>query len=520
MDRPMSMSISTPQTATMRITVQAHSVARDDLPLVVFRASQATAADFLGSGNTALGAQVDDALAAGDFTGNADETLLVYPARAGAQPKRVLLVGLGEAASLTPERLRRLGGSASKQARRLKVERFAIQLPASERVSARDGAQALAEGLVLGAYAFREFKTGDADASATRQIEEVVLGCPPEAAAEAGEGARYGEVVARAERLARDLGNLPPNVATPAYLAETAERIARERGMRATVLGRRELEEEGMRALLAVAAGSDQEPRLIVLEHRGGAEGEKPLVIVGKGVTFDAGGISIKPAANMEEMKFDMSGAGATLAAMQAIAELGLPANVVGIVPATENLLSGSAMRPGDILRTHLGKTVEVVNTDAEGRLILADALSYARRFDPAAVVDAATLTGSCVMALGHVAAGLYSGDDALAAELSAAGERTGSRVWRLPMFDEYRDQIRSEYADIKNSGGKPAGSITAAWFLREFAAGFPWAHLDVAGTAYGEGKLPYQTRGSTGIPTRLFVEWVRARSAGERPGG
>jgi leucyl aminopeptidase len=270
-----------------------------------------------------------------------------------------------------------------------------------------------------------------------------------------------------------------------------------------------------MRALLAVAQGSDQEPRLIVLEHRGGTEGAQPLVIVGKGVTFDAGGISIKPAANMEEMKFDMSGAGATLAAMQAIAELGLRANVVGIVPATENLLSGSAMRPGDILRTHLGKTVEIVNTDAEGRLILADALSYARRFDPAAVVDAATLTGACVVALGHVAAGMFGNDEALVAEVRAAGERVGSRVWQLPMFDEYRDLIRSEYADIKNSGGRPAGSISAAWFLREFAGSFPWVHLDVAGTAYGEGKLSYQTRGSTGVPTRLFVEWVRARSAG-----
>jgi leucyl aminopeptidase len=502
----------------MRIKVEARSVGRDDCALVVlpvFKAGPLRAADLLATGNTGYESQLQAALDMGDFTGKADETLLFYPVRPGAKPQRVLLVGLGEPASLTAERLRRLGGIASKQAGRMKVERLAVQLPESDRLPARDRAQAITEGLVLGAYAFREFKTGDGEESAARQAEEAVLGCGEESLIEASEGARFGEVVARAERLARDLGNLPPNVVTPAYLAETAERIARERGMRATILGRRELEEEGMRALLAVSQGSDQEPRLIVLEHRGGAEDQKPLVIVGKGVTFDAGGISIKPAANMEEMKFDMSGAGATLAAMQAVAELGLPANVVGIVPATENLLSGSAMRPGDILRTHLGKTVEIVNTDAEGRLILADALSYARRFEPAAVVDAATLTGACVVALGHVAAAMYGNDEALAAEVRAAGERVGSRVWPMPMFDEYRDLIRSEYADIKNSGGRPAGSITAAWFLREFAGSFPWVHLDVAGTAFGEGKLPYQTRGSTGVPTRLFVEWVRARSAG-----
>ncbi|HWK89414.1 MAG TPA: leucyl aminopeptidase, partial [Longimicrobium sp.] len=360
-----------------------------------------------------------------------------------------------------------------------------------------------------------EMKTPKPDAPPPVELAEAALllgGGADEAAA--AEGARVGEVLARAANLARTLANLPGNVATPGFLADTACVIAGERGMTATILGPHEMRAEGMHALLAVAAGSDQEPRFIVLEHRGGGEGEKPLVIVGKGLTFDAGGISIKPAQGMEDMKFDMGGGAATIGAMQAIAELGVKANVVGIVPSSENLLGGSAMKPGDVIGSHLGKTIEVVNTDAEGRLILADALSYARRFDPAAVLDAATLTGACVIALGHAATGVMGTDQALVDEVIAAGERTGERCWQLPMYEEYREQIKSDYADLKNSGGRPAGTITAGWFLREFVGDFPWVHLDVAGTAYGDGKLSYLTKGSTGTPTRLFVEWVMTRAA------
>jgi leucyl aminopeptidase len=236
-------------------------------------------------------------------------------------------------------------------------------------------------------------------------------------------------------------------------------------------------------------------------------------MLVGKGLTFDSGGISIKPAQGMEEMKFDMCGGAAVLGAMQAIGELGVAANVVALVPSSENLLSGSAVKPGDVIGSHLGKTIEIINTDAEGRLILADALSYARRFEPAAVLDAATLTGACVIALGHFASAVLGNDESLIEEIRAAGDRVGQRMWPLPMFDEYRDLIKSDYADIKNSGGRPAGTVTAAWFLREFVGEFPWAHLDIAGTAYGDGKLSYQSKGATGAPARAFVEWVIARS-------
>jgi leucyl aminopeptidase len=462
----------------------------------------------------ALGGQLAALRSRGDLRGTLGEAVLFFPAAGAVPAERVLLVGMGKAADLTAERLRRAAGSAAKQAAKSRASSLAFPLPASV-VADRVAARCVAEGLVLGAYEFREMKSADDEKPAPVSLDEAAILLPEGAdAGEAAEGARVGEIVARAENLARTLGNLPGNVATPAYLAQTAERIAGERGLRVTILGPEEMRAEGMGALLAVAQGSEQEPRLIVLEHRGGAEGDKPLVIVGKGLTFDAGGISIKPAQGMEDMKFDMCGGAATLAAMQAIAELDVPLNVVGIVPSSENLLGGGAMKPGDILRAHGGKTIEVVNTDAEGRLILADAISYAKRFEPAAMLDAATLTGACVVALGHAATGVMGNDQALIDEVLAAGEATGERCWQLPMFDDYREQIKSDYADIKNSGGREAGAITAGWFLREFVGDWPWAHLDVAGTAYGDGKVSYLTKGGTGVPTRIFVEWVTGRAA------
>ncbi|HEU0016179.1 MAG TPA: leucyl aminopeptidase [Longimicrobium sp.] len=499
----------------MKITALRSGAAGHAAPLLVLPVFQDGERDAAFTAlDGALGGQLAALAARGDLKGEHGESVLLYPPAGALAAERLLLVGIGKAAELTPERLRRAAGTAAKQAAKSRAASLAFVLPASS-FGEGDAARAAAEGLVMGAYDFRELKSPKPDAPPPVELAEAALlladGADEGAAAE---GARLGEVLGRAANLARTLANLPGNVATPTYLGETAQRIAGERGMTATILGPREMREEGMHALLAVSAGSDQEPRFIVLEHRGGAEGEKPLVIVGKGLTFDAGGISIKPAQGMEDMKFDMGGGAATIAAMQAVAELGLKANVVGIVPSSENLLGGSAMKPGDVIGSHLGKTIEVVNTDAEGRLILADALSYARRFDPAAVLDAATLTGACVIALGHAATGVMGTDQALVDEVIAAGERTGERCWQLPMYEEYREQIKSDYADVKNSGGRPAGTITAGWFLREFVGDFPWVHLDVAGTAYGDGKLPYLTKGSTGTPTRLFVEWVMSRAA------
>jgi leucyl aminopeptidase len=487
----------------MNISVRRGDAAGQRTPLLVVPIFEGDAPD------AALGAEASAAHARGGLRGKEGESVLLYPA---SGPERILLVGMGKAEAVTAEKVRRLGGTAAKQAAKARAASATLLLPSTS-LAPRDAARAVAEGAVLGSYTFTELKAPaeDAPEPVTLGTLDILLPDGVEEG-EAAEGARVGEIAARGENLARTLGNLPGNVATPTYLAGVAQRIAQEHGMHATILGPAEMEEEGMGALLAVARGTDEEPRFIVLEHRGGAEGDRPLVLVGKGLTFDAGGISIKPAQGMEEMKFDMCGGAGVLGAMQAIGELKVRANVVAIVPSSENLLGGRAMKPGDIFRAHSGKTIEVVNTDAEGRLILADALSYARRFEPLAVIDAATLTGACVIALGHQATGLMGNDAALVAELLAAGERTGERCWELPMFDEYREQIRSDYADIKNSGGRPAGAISAGWFLREFVS-YPWCHLDVAGTAWGDGKLSYQTKGATGIPTRLFVDWVLARA-------
>jgi leucyl aminopeptidase len=323
-----------------------------------------------------------------------------------------------------------------------------------------------------------------------------------------------GVAFAEGENLARLLQNRPGNVATPSHLADVALGVAREYGFTSHVLGKKELEDEGMRALLAVSAGSEEEPRLIVLEHHGGEKGDPPLALVGKGITFDSGGISIKPGLGMEEMKFDMSGAAAVLGAMQAIGALRLPLNVVAVVPSAENLLSGRATKPGDIVRARSGKTIEIINTDAEGRLVLADALSYViEHYAPKVVVDCATLTGACLIALGNHASAVLGNDEGVIAELREAGARAGERCWPLPLWKEYRKQLESTVADLKNVGGRAAGTITAAWFLAEFVGETPWAHLDIAGTAYGDVHAPYHRKGGFGRPARLLLEWLHARA-------
>jgi leucyl aminopeptidase len=312
--------------------------------------------------------------------------------------------------------------------------------------------------------------------------------------------------------LARDLGNLPGNVCHPAYMASTARGIGREFGFEVEVLERDDMETLGMGAALAVGRASAQPSKFIVMHYtRGGAS--KPIVLIGKGVTFDSGGISLKPGANMDEMKFDMCGAGAVLGAMKVAARLALPLNVIALVPAVENMPGGDAARPGDVVTSMSGQTIEILNTDAEGRLILADALTYAERFEPSCVIDVATLTGACVIALGNVASGLLANDDDLASELLRSGEDTGDRAWRLPMFDEYEDQLKSNFADMSNLGGRPAGTITAGCFLGRFAKAYKWAHLDIAGT----NALSGDAKGATGRPVPLLSEFLIRRAHGAR---
>jgi leucyl aminopeptidase len=366
--------------------------------------------------------------------------------------------------------------------------------------------------LSAGAWEYTDVKTPPKPEERRAPLTEVTFIVADEAAVR--RGLAVGEAIGAGQSLTRTLGMMPPNVCTPDFLADTAREIGGRHGMKVTVLGRADLEAEKMGSFLCVAQGTPEEPRLATLEHRKGKPGDKPIVLVGKGLCFDTGGISIKPAQGMEYMKFDMSGAGAVLGAMEAIGRLGLAVNVVGIIGATTNMPSGTAVKPGDVVRSQLGKYIEIINTDAEGRLVLADLLSYARRFEPAAVIDAATLTGAIVIALGHTATGVFGSDDALVQEVLAAGRRAGEPGWALPLWDDYRELIKSDVADIKNSGGRPAGSISAAMFLKEFTESYPWVHLDVAGTAYSESDLVTLPKGPTGIPIGTFVEFVRGRAS------
>ncbi len=462
----------------------------------------------------AAGGVIAAALTRGDFHGRKDEVLPVFPA-GDAPAARLCLVGAGKRDAFGRDALRRAVGHGVRQAEKLGVGSVAVPMAhvASLLPDAEVAAHVVAEAAVLAAWDYRDLKTVTEDPPRTVVTAVTLFVSDAEAARAAESGAASGRITGNAANLARGLAIRPGNVATPEFLAATAREIAARTGMDCTVLDRADLQREGMHALLAVAAGSEQEPRFIALEYHGGRKGDAPLVLIGKGVTFDSGGISIKPADRMEEMKYDMSGGAAVLGAMQGIAELALPINVAGLVPATENLPSGTAVKPGDIIGSHLGKTIEVINTDAEGRLILVDALSWARRYEPAAIVDAATLTGAIVVALGNHAIGLMGNDDGLVDELRRAGETVGERCWPMPLWDAYREQLDSPVADIKNTGGRAAGSLTAGWFLREFAGTTPWAHLDVAGTAWRDDAAPWLRKGPTGVPTRLFIEWVRSRA-------
>ena len=450
-----------------------------------------------------LGADAARVVSDGDFSGKPGETALLYGQ--GLSP-RVLLVGLGEKDLVTPEKLRRAAATAARRARTLKLREAALSLPSLPDTGIREITRVAAEGARLGLYRFDRHKS----VTNGHELETFWIVADEVDLEEAREGTELGEKLAAGAVLARDLANEPSNIATPEYLARTAHEIAERYGMGITVLDRAGIEEEGLTGLATVGRSAVNEPRFIALEHRKG--GGKPVVLLGKAVTFDSGGISIKPTAGMEDMKFDMGGGAAVLGAMEAVGALDLPLDVVALVPATENLPGGDAFKPGDVLTMSNGKTVEIVTTDAEGRLILADALLYARRYDPAAVVDCATLTGACVVALGNHASGLMGNDEDLVAEVRAAGDKTGERAWPLPLFGEYTEQIKGDTADIKNSGGRGGGALTAGAFLKEFAD-FPWVHLDIAGTAYGKKGNAYTTKGATGNPARLLMEFLIGRS-------
>ena len=439
------------------------------------------------------GAELDDKLGGvikrivgNDFNGKKDEALVIYPAPNTIEAERVLLVGVGKREDYTLERLRRGVGVAVRQAEKLGVSELALLMDhaqkSSERMGADFAARGAVDGAVLAAWDFKEYKSRKPDDPPPRSLKQVTLVARTATELKAFQGAAEpAAIIARATNLARDLQFRPGNEITPSFLAKTAQQIGRKHGMKVTVLDREAMKKEGMGALLAVAQGSQEEPRFIIIEYMKGAKSKKPLVLIGKGVTFDSGGISIKPAERMEDMKYDMSGAAAVLGAMSAIGELGLKVNVVALVPSTENMPSGTAYKPGDVIRAHSGKTIEIVNTDAEGRLILADALARVSEHEPELVLDFATLTGAARVALGPDLAPLYTDDDQLAADMARAAKKTGDPVWRMPLWAGYEGGLKSPIADMKNLGDGPmGGSITAALFLKAFVSAPRWAHFDI----------------------------------------
>lgn len=460
--------------------------------------------------DAALDGALAGVLAAGEIAGKPGDLALIH---ALDRPfSRVALMGLGERSKYRPSALRGLAGTAVRALGKRGIASLAIVLPAEASADPRLAASALAEGAIA-ATLETTLHRSEAPEAPIATAEVALLGAGLDAAALAAgllRGVTLGEAINHARRMALE----PGNKMTPTMLAERARTLGAEAGLTVEVLDETTMRTKGMGALLGVTAGSDEPATLSVMTYRGAPESTEVLALVGKGLTFDSGGISIKPSADMHEMKYDMCGGAGVIAAMFAIGKLKPRLNVIGLVPSSENLPSGSAVKPGDILTAMNGKTIEVINTDAEGRLILADALCYARELGATKLVDAATLTGACVIALGHAASAAVSNSDPFVERFLSVVADVGERYWRMPLYEEYDKQIKSDIADLMNTGGRPAGTLTAAAFLQNFVAGVPWIHLDIAGTAYAEKETAAMAKGPTGTPVRAFVAFVEDLAA------
>lgn len=446
--------------------------------------------------------------------GKAGSTLLLHKVP-NTVCKRVLLVGLGKKSKLHDREYRNAVQAAFNALHKtgaLDAVLFLIEDP----VIKREISWKISHTVIMAMKSvYHPDQLKSKHEGSKQHLRKVTLSTTSRVDSDIGEKAlQWGLATAHGMSLTKDLGNLPPNVCTPSYLAEVAIKMAKTYKLKATVLEQKDMERLGMGSLLSVAQGSSQPAKLITLEYWGRKKKEKPVVLVGKGVTFDTGGISLKPAAEMDEMKYDMCGAASVLGTIAAIAQMRLPINVVGIIPATENMPGGNATKPGDIVTSMSGQTIEILNTDAEGRLILCDALTYAERYEPEVVIDIATLTGACVIALGHVASGLLSNNEELAMELLNASEQAADRAWHLPLWDDYQEQLKSNFADMANIGGRAAGTITAACFLSRFTKKYRWAHIDIAGTAWESGKK----KGATGRPVPLLTQFLTTRAARKIP--
>jgi leucyl aminopeptidase len=485
------------------VTADPSSVDTDVLVVPVFDGE--SLAESMPALDAATGGEVAQATASGEVRGRLFEFFVTPATGRGWKARRVAVTGAGKAADFDTERLRKVAAAAGLVARGRHLPRVAFllrgQLPAC------DAVQAVAEGLILSGFSVDQYKSGERFGPPSTELLVVAPEQAPDAAA-LEQAVERGRILGDASNLARALANEPSNVLTPRVFAERAAAAAREAGLGVEILDEPAIERFGMGLLLGVARGSAEPPRVLVLRHDPpGAPAQPVLGLIGKGVTFDTGGISIKPAEGMERMKDDMAGGAAVVAAMRAIAQLQAPIRVVGVVPMTENMPGGRATKPGDVLRGASGKTVEVINTDAEGRLILGDALWYAQQLGATHLVDVATLTGACVVGLGKVVSGLFGRPDAWRNTVNAVANRAGDRCWPMPLFDEYGDQMRSEIADMVNSGGRAGGACTAAAFLKEFTGSLPWAHMDIAGTAWADEGKPFQPKGPVGVAVRTLAE-------------
>lgn len=458
---------------------------------------------------------IKDLAALGDFKGKKDDSLILYPDSSEAGKrfscKRILLIGIGESAvdetrDQLLERFRKTGGSISQSARKVKADELLLVLPEFVEDRGHALAAALLEGTVLGNYQFSAYKKKDDEKDKYKGLKTIVVQGKGAALRRTLEGARIG---AEAAMTARDMANEPANQWTPSHFSKFGRSLAGSSDLLCTIIGKSQIKKLGMGGIVAVNQGSSVDPQVVILEHRP-KKYRTTVLLVGKGITFDSGGVSLKPAAGMEDMKYDMCGGAAVISAMQAVAQTRPGVRVVAIVPATDNMSGSSAVKPGDVIRHYNGVTSEVINTDAEGRLILADALAYGiEKYNPDCVVDLATLTGAVIIGLGHHRTGMMSNNDVLAEALSAAGEETGEKLWRLPLDPEYTEQLDSEVADVKNIGGRPGGSITAGAYLQKFVGSTPWAHLDIAGTAWDFTKKSYIPKGPSGIGVRLLLNFI-----------
>ncbi|PKN12144.1 MAG: leucyl aminopeptidase [Deltaproteobacteria bacterium HGW-Deltaproteobacteria-4] len=463
--------------------------------------------------NAALDDVLGQAIREQEFSGKLGETLLLHSGKRLAA-RRILCVGLGQEKNYDTAQARQAIASAAELAQKKRILTLALDLDSfvNASVALTQAAAAATEGIALSAYRYDDFRRDSAKDLAPLLSEALLICASADEQNDVQAAITATQIICASVCLARDLVNAPGNVKSPQDLAERCRTEGEAAGCTCTILHRQALEEEGMGALLGVAQGSMREPCLIILEYRG-AGAKAPLALVGKAVVFDSGGISLKPAEKMDEMKMDMAGGAAVLGTITAAARLRLPINLVALIPAVENLPSGHAIRPGDILTSLAKKTIEVLNTDAEGRLILADAITYAQRYQPEALIDVATLTGAAIVALGHHASAILGTDQPLIDALIAAGDRSGERLWQLPLWDVYDQLLKSDVADIKNSGGRPAGTITGAAFLKAFAGEKPWAHLDIAGTAWEEKGRPGTPKGGSGVGVRLLIDFLRMRA-------